>query len=75
MRQNELKHQCIGTEKELKHQCIGTETEVKHDDNDPFFGLQAVLPDLEFERIRPRLATMEIVVAENSYVECLSIKR
>jgi hypothetical protein len=48
---------------------------VKHDDNDPFFGLQAVLPDLEFERIRPRLATMEIVVAENSYVECLSIKR
>jgi Ca2+-binding EF-hand superfamily protein len=52
-----------------------TETEVKHDDNDPFFGLQAVLPDLEFERIRPRLATMEIVVAENSYVECLSIKR
>jgi hypothetical protein len=48
---------------------------VSHHDNDPFFGLQAVLPDIEFEKLRPRLAMMEIVVAEESYVECLSITR
>jgi hypothetical protein len=48
---------------------------VAHDDNDPFFGLQAVLPDNDFEMIRPMLTMMEIVVAEESYVECLAITR
>jgi hypothetical protein len=48
---------------------------VSYDHNDPFFGLQAVLPDNDFEKIRPMLAMIEIVVADESYVECLTISR
>lgn len=48
---------------------------VAYDDNDPFFGLQAVLPDEDFDQVRPKLAMMEIVVAEDSYVECMCITR
>ena len=48
---------------------------LESEDTDPFFGLQAVLSDSDFEASRAELSTIQISVQEDSYVECLSINR